>query len=162
MAAAREAGGVAGVAYVASPSGARPAGGYRFGLVGPGFGGSCPLLVDARGFIYVRHGDVVLDGSGQPALLPAEVLELTAPFTDAGLAGPDLVRPRPHLRIVPSKVSGEPHLEHSRITTLTLAALAGRGYSVKRIAAMYDEPEELVAEALDLERQLAARRPTAA
>ena len=128
----------------------------------PGSAAPCPLLVDARGFIYVRHGEVVLDGSGQPALLPAEVLELTAPFTDAGLAGPDLVRPRPHLRIVPSKVSGEPHLEHSRITTLTLAALAGRGYSVKRIAAMYDEPEELVAEALDLERQLAARRPTAA
>lgn len=121
----------------------------------------CPLLVDARGFIYVRHGDVVLDGSGQPALLPAEVLELTAPF-DAGLAGPDLVRPRPHLRIVPSKVSGEPHLEHSRITTLTLAALAGRGYSVKRIAVMYDEPEDVVAEALDLEQQLAAGRPIAA
>jgi uncharacterized protein (DUF433 family) len=128
----------------------------------PGSAAPCPLLVDARGFIYVRQGDVVLDRSGQPALLPAEVLELTAPFTDAGLAGPDLVRPRPHLRIVPSKVSGEPHLEHSRITTLTLAALAGRGYSVKRIAVMYDEPEEVVAEALDLERQLAAGRPTAA
>jgi uncharacterized protein (DUF433 family) len=122
----------------------------------------CPLLVDARGFIYVRHGDVVLDGSGQPALLPVEVLELTAPFTEAGLAGPDLVRPRPHLRIVPSKVSGEPHLEHTRITTLTLAALAGRGYSVERIAAMYDEPEDVVAEALDLEQQLAAGRPIAA
>jgi uncharacterized protein (DUF433 family) len=120
------------------------------------------LLVDARGFIYVRHGDVVLDGSGQPALPPAEVLELTAPFTDAGLVGPDLVRPRPHLRIVPSKVSGEPHLEHTRITTLTLAALAGRGYSVKRIAVMYDEPEDVIAEALDLEQQLGAGSPIAA
>jgi uncharacterized protein (DUF433 family) len=122
----------------------------------------CPLLVDGRGFIYVRHGNMVLDGSGQPALLPAEVLELTAPFTDAGLAGPDLVRPRPHLRIMPSKVSGEPHVEHTRITTLTLAALAGRGYSVKRIAEMYDEPEDVVKEALDLEQQLAAGRPVAA
>jgi hypothetical protein len=41
-------------------------------------------------------------------------------------------------------------------------AQPGRGYSVKRIAVMYDEPEEVVAEALDLERQLAAGRPTAA
>jgi uncharacterized protein (DUF433 family) len=63
---------------------------------------------------------------------------------------------------VPSKVSGEPHLEHTRITTLTLAALAGRGYSVKRIADMYGEPEQVVAEALDLEQQLAAGRPVAA
>jgi uncharacterized protein (DUF433 family) len=121
-----------------------------------------PLLVDPRGVIYVRNGDTVLEGSGQPALLPAEVLGLTAPFTDAGMAGPDLVRPRPHLVIVPSKVSGEPHLEHSRITTLTLAALAARGYSVERIARMYDEPEGVVAEALDLERQLSAVRPAAA
>jgi hypothetical protein len=45
---------------------------------------------------------------------------------------------------------------------LTLAALAGRGYSVERIAAMYDEPEDVVAEALDLEQQLAAGRPIAA
>ncbi len=122
----------------------------------------CPLLVDRRGAIYVRTGDSVLDVRGQPALLPEEVLGLTAPFTDAGLHGPDLVRPRPHLRIVPSKVSGEPHLEHSRITTQTLAALAARGYSTERIADLYGEPDEVVAEALDLERQLANQRSAAA
>lgn len=121
-----------------------------------------PLLVDAGGFIYIKQGDVVLNSSGHPALLPAEVLKLTAPFNEAGLRAPDLVMPRPHLRIVPSKVSGEPHLEHSRITTLTIAALASRGYSTGRIAALYDVSEEAVGEALELEEQLAGERPTAA
>lgn len=131
-------------------------------LWNPGPGDACPLLVDARGLIFVRSGSVVFNESGQAALLPAEVLKLTAPFTDAGLPGPDLVRPRPHLRIVPSKLSGEPHLEHSRITTLTVAALAGRGYVSDRIASMYDEPVGTIAEALDLEQQLSGAQPAAA
>jgi uncharacterized protein (DUF433 family) len=122
----------------------------------------CPLLVDRRGAIYVRTADSVLDLRGQPALLPEDTLGLTAPFTDAGMHGPDLVKPRPHLRIVPSKVSGEPHLEHSRITTQTLAALAARGYSTGRIADLYGEPDEVVAEALDLERQLASQHAAVA
>jgi hypothetical protein len=75
----------------------------------------------------------------QPVLLSEDVLGLTAPFESAGLSGPDLLRPRPHLRIVPSKVAGEPHAEHSRLTT-QVAALADRGYPVAQIAAMYEEP----------------------
>jgi uncharacterized protein (DUF433 family) len=55
-----------------------------------------------------------------------------------------------------SKVAGEPHVEHSRLTTQTIAALADRGYPVAQIAAMYDEPEVVIGEAIDLERQLAA------
>lgn len=121
----------------------------------PGAGGS-PLLVDRAGRVYVRAQDGILDLRRQPALLSDDVLGLTAPFESAGLAGPDLLRPRPHLRIVPSKVAGEPHIEHSRLTTQTVAALAQRGYSVNQIAAMYDEPAEVIGEAIDLERQLAA------
>lgn len=34
-----------------------------------------------------------------------------------------VIRPRPTLRIVPGRVSGEPHLAGSRITTLSAAAL---------------------------------------
>ena len=52
--------------------------------------------------------------------------------------------------------AGEPHVEHSRLTTQTIAALAERGYPVAQIAAMYDEPEVVIGEAIDLERQLAA------
>jgi uncharacterized protein (DUF433 family) len=114
----------------------------------------CSLLVDQQGFVYIRHDAVVLNSAGQPTLLPEEALGLTEPFKVAGLAGPDLVAPRPHLRIVPSKVSGEPHIQGSRITTITLSALASRGYSSAQIAAMYDEPVSRVDEALDLERQL--------
>ena len=121
-----------------------------------------PILVDASGSIFVRHRQLVLNTSGQPALLSAEVLGLTAPFETAGLPGPDLIAPRPHLRIVPARVSGEPHLEGSRITTPTLAALADRGYGVRQIAALYEVAVDAVAEALDLERQLARPRPAAA
>ncbi len=114
-----------------------------------------PLLVDRAGRIYVREGGAVLNLHRQPVLLPDDVLGLTAPFDSAGLAGPDLLRPRPHLRIVPSKVAGEPHVEHSRLTTQTIAALALRGYEARQIAAMYDEPDDVITEAIDLERQLA-------
>lgn len=114
-----------------------------------------PLLVDRAGRIYVREGGAVLNLHRQPVLLSDDVLGLTAPFDSAGLAGPDLLRPRPHLRIVPSKVAGEPHVEHSRLTTQTIAALALRGYEVRQIAAMYDEPDDVITEAIDLERQLA-------
>lgn len=115
-----------------------------------------PVLVDRKGKIYVRARDGILNLHRQPVMLPGDVLGLTAPFESAGIAGPDLLRPRPHLRIVPAKVAGEPHVEHSRLTTQTIAALADRGYSIREIAEMYAEAEEVIAEAIDLERQLAA------
>ena len=121
-----------------------------------------PLAVDRRGAIFVRHDDDVLNSQGHPTLLPEDNLDLTAPFTVAGLAGPDLIAPRPHLRIVPSKVAGEPHVEGSRITTVTLAALAARGYRAGQIARMYDVADDVVQEALDLEHQLAHPRLAAA
>jgi uncharacterized protein (DUF433 family) len=121
----------------------------------PDAAGASPLVVDRAGEIYVRADDDMLTLRRQKVLLPDDVLGLTAPFDSAGLAGPDLRRPRPHLRIVPSKVAGEPHIEHSRLTTQTVAALADRGYRADQIAALYDEPEPVIREAIDLERQLA-------
>ncbi len=111
---------------------------------------------------YLRTAASVLDLDRQPALLPEDVLGLTAPFGNAGLRGPDLLRPRPHLRIVPAKVAGEPHVAHSRITTQTIAALAARGYSADQLADMYQEPEEAITEAIDLEQDLSASIATAA
>jgi uncharacterized protein (DUF433 family) len=113
-----------------------------------------PLLVDGSGNIYVRDGDQVLNLDRQPTLLPDRTFGLTAPFTAAGGDGPDLRVPRPHLRIVPAKVTGEPHIEHSRVTTPTVAALATRGYSSEQIAAMYDLAPVAISESIDLERQL--------
>ena len=121
-----------------------------------------PLIVDGRGSIFVRSGDVLVDSSGQPTLLPEQHLGLTEPFSVGGGAGPDVIAPRRHLRIVPAKVSGEPHIQDSRITTLTLAALSARGYGVAQIAKMYGVSVDAVAEALDLEAQLAKPHPAAA
>lgn len=124
--------------------------------------GVSPLLVDRSGKIYVRVGKDVWNLHRQPALLPDDFLGLTAPFRGTGAAGPDLLRPRPHLQMVPSKVAGEPHIEHSRITTQTVAALASRGYASRQIARMYGLSASVVDEAIDLERQLGADIPAAA
>jgi uncharacterized protein (DUF433 family) len=113
-----------------------------------------PLCVDRRGQIYVRKGGEVMNLDRQPVLLSGEVLALTAPFDIDGARGPDLIRPRPHLRIVPARVAGEPHIEHTRLTTQTIAALGSRGFSSERIAAMYEQREASIVEAIDLERQL--------
>lgn len=114
-----------------------------------------PLLVDDTGEIFVRAYGEILNLRRQPALLPRRVLALTAPFREAGGDGPNLVRPRPQLRIVPSKVTGEPHIVHSRVTTQTIAALAKRNFADDRIATIYNVSAEAVRESIDLERQLA-------
>jgi len=113
-----------------------------------------PLLVDKSGEIFVRTRDDVLNLQGQPSLLSSDILGLTAPFRQAGEEGPDLIRPRPHLRIVPTKVAGEPHIQDSRVTTQTVAALAARGFLAEQIASMYSVGTEAVSEGIDLERQL--------
>jgi uncharacterized protein (DUF433 family) len=101
-----------------------------------------------------QAGEIVFAGNyrvGGQGMLP--ILDLFAPFEH----GPDLRVPRPHLRIVPGNVAGEPHLAHSRLTTRVVAALAGRGFSLEQIKALYprDDPAGL-REAIDLEGQLAA------
>jgi uncharacterized protein (DUF433 family) len=67
----------------------------------------------------------------------------------------------PHLRIVPTKVAGEPHVEGSRITSRSLAALAARGIELGRIGELYDLSEAVVGEAVALEAQLNPARAAA-
>jgi uncharacterized protein (DUF433 family) len=93
-------------------------------------------------------------------------VDLVKPFeVYEGLRGPDLVRPRPTLRIVPGKLSGEPHVEATRVPTNMLAALGRRGFDPAAIAEMYPPiTAENVSQALDLEVQLEnnlRRRPAA-
>jgi uncharacterized protein (DUF433 family) len=114
------------------------------------------LVVDQRGAIFLRTGRGFTDLRGNSALPHDEQFGLLDPFEYEGHQGPDLLRPRPHLRIVPDRVAGEPHLEHTRLTTQTLAGLAARGYSSNRLAEMYDVPEVAVREAVDLESTLRA------
>ncbi|MGH9071773.1 MAG: hypothetical protein ACRDX8_11555 [Acidimicrobiales bacterium] len=113
-----------------------------------------PLLVDRRGHIYVAEADNLVDSAGQQ-LLSGELLDLLAPFEGELFTGPDLRRPRPHLRIVPNKCAGEPHLCGSRTTTLTMSALASRGYHLGEICALYPEEDQTaIAEAIEFESSL--------
>lgn len=119
-------------------------------------GHTTPVLVDRRGRIHIDHDAVTTTLKGQ-GLLSADYIDPLGPFDIEHDWGPDLRRPKPHLRIVPGKLSGEPHLAHSRLTTQTVAALADRGYSAERIHRLYpNEDLGALSEAVELERQLAA------
>lgn len=119
-------------------------------------GPSTPLCVDRQGQVLIRTDDWVRDLSDQ-GVLDGELLDLLGPFDTGESWGPDLRHPMPHLRIVPGKVSGEPHLEHSRLTSASVAALANRGFSLPEVHRLYpDESVEGLKEAIELERRLAA------
>ena len=125
-----------------------------------GGAGASPLYVDPTGKIVIVTPDATHDLSGQGVL--AEWLDLLGPFEGTDGAGPDLRRPREHLRIVPGKCAGEPHIDGSRLTTVTIAALAGRGYTLDDVARLYpDEARESLEEAIDLERSLGTLVPAA-
>ena len=113
------------------------------------------VAVDRRGKIVLNPQALPQHADGQ-RLLDAQQFELLRPFEiTRELRGPDLVAPRPRLRIVPGKLSGAPHVHRTRIETEALAALARRGLSSERIVALYPAIETAdVREALDLESDL--------
>ena len=114
-----------------------------------------PLQVDRTGSIFIVSADRVETTHREGVL--GETLDLLGPFNVGQGHGPDLIRPREHLRIIPGKVSGEPHLVDSRITTQAVAALFDRFRDIDRVAALYPDLDKVaIAEALDLEQQLAA------
>lgn len=49
----------------------------------------------------------------------------------------DLRRPRPKLRIHPGRISGEPHLKGSRLTTRAIAGLLDRSLPQDMVAELY-------------------------
>jgi uncharacterized protein (DUF433 family) len=113
------------------------------------------VVVDSRGRVHLQTPSGVQALSGQ--LIAPDTLDLIAPFrTLEGCMGPDLLRPRPLLRIVPGKLSGSPHVDHTRLETRALAALAADGLSPAAIRDLYPYlAERQIAEAIDLEEQLA-------
>jgi uncharacterized protein (DUF433 family) len=117
-------------------------------------GGRSPIRVDRSGRVFLALDETVSDAMG--GLVIRDALDLLGPFESVGgRKAPDLIRPRPSLRIVPGKLSGEPHIGGSRVMTRSLDALARRGFTVERIAALYPGiGDESIAQALDLERQL--------
>lgn len=114
-----------------------------------------PIRVDSEGKIFILTPDRYEDLKRAGIL--ENTLDLLGAFETPSSTGPDLVRPRPHLRIIPGKVAGEPHLEGSRLTTLAVAALHRRGYSLDDVRRLYPhEDPAALRDAIDLEEQLAA------
>ena len=116
--------------------------------------GQSRVVVDRDGEIIVRSKSGLARPTSAQRVL--DVLDVIAPFpTEPGMRGPDLREPRPHLRIVPGKLSGEPHVAETRLETQALAALARRGVSVTDILVLYPFVNRVaIEEALDLEEQL--------
>lgn len=117
-------------------------------------GGRSSLFVVPDGTLYLDLPTGLQDLQGQ--LARGELLNLVAPFTSMeGLKGPDLVRPKPELRIVPGKLSGSPHVAGTRVETTAIAALANDGLDTKRIIQLYPYLNEAqVADAIALEQDL--------
>ena len=120
--------------------------------------GDCPdspLRVDSSGRIWVMDNNEVAASDGQQAL--PGTLDLLGPFAFGDQQGPDLLRPRPTLRIIPGRMSGEPHLAGSRITTQVAAALYESIPNVKQIASWYPGVGAAgFKDAIEFERSLAA------
>jgi hypothetical protein len=112
------------------------------------------VRVDRAGVVHVgpREESTALDPQ-----LPLEKLDLLEPFeAESGIRGPDLVAPRPQLRIVPGKLAGAPHLLDTRLETEALAAIARRSPEKGNVYRLYPQFDRVaIDQALDLERQLA-------
>lgn len=82
-----------------------------------------------------------------------DLLEVVRPYK----LGPDLLHPRPLLRIIPGKLSGEPHVAGTRVSSQALYALDQDGYSVPQIQTMFPSVSaEALQQAIGLECSLAA------
>jgi len=125
------------------------------------------VRVNRTGHIFVTTKPTFERSGDRQRLLhsgPDEALEVLAPFqTLRGAKGPDLVEPRPQLRIVPGKLGGSPHVVHTRLESVALGALANSGVPTAKIYRLYPEvAPPAIDEAIDLERQLAGNLRRAA
>jgi uncharacterized protein (DUF433 family) len=112
-----------------------------------------PIFVSGDGEVYIEGPAGLQRASGQ--LADRDLLQPIAPFDLEGMRGPDLVQPRPTLRIIPGKLGGSPHVVDTRVETRSLSALREDGTSVERIAALYPHLTEVqIREAIELEEQL--------
>jgi uncharacterized protein (DUF433 family) len=111
--------------------------------------------VDPAGRLYIVPDDTGPQNlAGMRPLQPARMFDIIAAFTTSTTRAPDLHRPRPTLRIVPGKLSGSPHIAHTRIETVVVASLADR-FDSTQIERLYPKaPPLALRESIDLERQL--------
>jgi DNA-binding transcriptional MerR regulator/uncharacterized protein (DUF433 family) len=113
------------------------------------------IVVSRAGELFIelaRDLTVRADASGQVTF--DEILQPVKPYG----RGPDLVVPRPRLRIIPGKLHGEPHILDTRIPSAAVYALIEDGYAMADIQRVYpDAAPEALFEAIDLERSLNER-----
>ena len=114
-----------------------------------------PLRVNTSGEVVLFDEHQVIQPDAHQAL--PGMLDLLGPFDFGESKAPDLIRPRSHIRIVPGKVSGEPHIAGSRITSQVIAALYERMQDINAVANLYPGfSNTQFKEAIDLERSLAS------
>lgn len=113
------------------------------------------VLVEPSGRVVLAMGQerfVPLGKRMLQGLHDLEPWDLLMPYRQTG---PDLRRPRPTLRLIPGKLSGEPHVVDTRIETAVLAALAKRGFEGSDILELYPFLTDVnVREAMELEEQI--------
>lgn len=120
------------------------------------------VCVDRKGELFVMSEPDAEAVHRQRAMrLGDEAFAVTNPFeTSEGSRGPDLIRPRPRLRIIPGKLGGSPHVEHTRLESQALGALAVSGLPTAKIYQLYPSVKrEAIDDALALERQLEENLP---
>lgn len=122
------------------------------------------VRVDHAGAIHLITEPNLEVAHRQRALESEDQLDLLAPFpVREGAKGPHLITPRPHLRIVPGKLGGSPHVVHTRLESQALGGLALAGLATAKIYRLYpDVDPPAIDDALDLERQLASNLRLAA
>jgi uncharacterized protein (DUF433 family) len=120
--------------------------------------GGLLLYADGKGTPHIAIGHMMVEGSQRwhQQVQQEVMINLLSAYPFAGtLRGPDLIRPRDGLRIIPGKLSGEPHVEGTRIETRILWALHHRGFANEQILTFYPDVSAVqLTQAVDLERQL--------
>ena len=121
------------------------------------------LFEEGRPVVAVTlAGEVVINADAVPLQLVSgqylkrELINVVGPFEGLeGTKGPDLICPRPTIRIAPRKISGAPHIAGTRLPTQSIFALADRGLSVEQIAKIYPfAGRDSLIDSIDLEKQL--------
>jgi uncharacterized protein (DUF433 family) len=108
---------------------------------------------DGSLFFYEPDGRTIRAETSRQEAMPG-VLKLVSAYNDRG---PDLLEPRPLVRILPGKLHGEPHVVHTRISTAVLYELHREGYSDDQIRRMYpDVSDDALDQAIELEQSLIA------
>ena len=118
--------------------------------------GAPRVAVDRGGHVWLRTEPGAVETLHGQRPIDEDWLDLIEPFsTWEGTRGPNLQAPKPHLRIVPGKLSGSPHIVSTRIETIAISALRDRGLDHEKIHQLYPVVAPMaIAEAIDLERQL--------